>query len=159
MKKAQVKSYADLFGKQLPIGKIKDTNTRKEIVLLAASLRKYGKEVDDDLEAIRARLVEGHEEEINKWAQATNKAKWSKDITDEERKALIKEAEGYKEAIRIDKEYGEATRALLNEDAPEMIIHKVELTTIVDALADSGILSSEAPLDAIATEFAAFIKE
>lgn len=158
MKKSQIKAYADLFGKQMPIGKIKDAETRKEIILLATSLRKYGKEVDDDLEAIRARLIEGHEEEVQKWAQATNKAKWSTDITDEERKALIEEAEGYTEAVRINKEYAEATAALLNEEI-EVNVRKVSLATIVDALIDAGILSEGASLDAVASEFKDFINE
>lgn len=54
MKKSQVKYYAGLFVNQLPLGKIKDAATRKEIILLATSLRKYGKEIDEDIEAIRA---------------------------------------------------------------------------------------------------------
>lgn len=54
MKKSQLKGFADLFGKQMPIGKIKDATTRKEIILLATPLRKYGKEIDEDIEAIRA---------------------------------------------------------------------------------------------------------
>lgn len=158
MKKIQIKTCADLFGKQLPLGKIKDAATRKEIILLATSLRKAGKEVDDDIESIRARLTEGHEEEVKKWAELSNKIVDNKSLSDEERTKLQAEADSLTEAVRISKEFAEATNALLNDEI-EIPVHKVNLITIIDALTDGGILSPEAPLELIASSFEGIIKE
>lgn len=158
MKKSQVKYYADLFVNQLPLGKIKDAATRKEIILLATSIRKAGKEVDDDIESIRTRLTEGHEEEVKKWAELTNKIVDDNSLSDEERTKLQAEADSMTEAVRISKEFAEATNALQNEEV-EIPVHKVSLITIIDALTDGGILSPEAPLELIASSFEGIVKE
>lgn len=156
MKKIQIKTCADLFGKQLPLGKIKNAATRKEIILLATSLRKAGKEVDDDIESIRTRLTEGHEEEVNKWAELTNKVATDTTLSDKERKKLADEAAGYKEAVRINKEYGEAVNALFNEEI-SVPVHKVDIMVVVDALVDAGMLAPEASVDAVMKEFEGII--
>lgn len=156
MKKIQIKTCADLFGKQLPLGKIKNAATRKEIILLATSLRKAGKEVDDDIESIRTRLTEGHEEEVKKWAEITNKLATDTTLSDEDKKKLADEAAGYKEAVRISKEYGEAVNALFNEEI-DVPVHKVDVMVIVDALADAGLLGPEASVDAVMKEFEGII--
>lgn len=158
MKKIQIKTCADLFGKQLPLGKIKDAATRKEIIFLATSLRKPAKEIDDDIEAIRTRLVEGHEEEVQKWQGLIDKIVADKSLSDEERTKLQAEADSLTEAVRISKEFAEATNALLNEEM-EIPVHKVSLITIIDALTDGGILSPEAPLELIASSFEGIVKE
>ena len=158
MTKAEVKRFADLFGKWLPIGAIKEADTRKEIVLLAASLRRYGNEIDAELETIRSKFVEGHEEEVDKWLAAVHKVKYEPNLSEEERQALRIEAEGYKEAIRINDECGKAQQVLLKEDMPEMDIHKVELTDIFSALDDAQFLSGGYSLDGLAKEFKAIIK-
>lgn len=156
MKKIQIKTCADLFGKQLPLGKIKNAATRKEIILLATSLRKAGKEVDDDIESIRTRLTEGHEEEVKKWAELTNKLATDTTLSDKEKKKLADEAAGYKEAVRINKEYGEAVNALFNEEI-DVPVHKVDVMVIVDALADAGLLGPDASLVAVMKEFEGII--
>lgn len=157
MKKSQVKYYADLFVNQLPLGKIKDAATRKEIILLATSLRKAGKEVDDDIESIRIMLTEGHEEEVKKWAELVNKAA-DTTISDKERKKFRDEAAEYKEAVRINEEYSAAVNALFNEEV-DIPVHKVDILVIVDALTGAGILSPEAPFELIASSFEGIVKE
>lgn len=156
MKKIQIKTCADLFGKQLPLGKIKNAATRKEIILLATSLRKAGKEVDDDIESIRTRLTEGHEEEVKKWAELTNKLVTDTTLSDKEKKKLADEAAGYKEAVRINKEYGEAVNALFSEEI-SVPVHKVDIMVIVDALVDACMLTPEASVDAVMKEFEGII--
>jgi len=156
MKKIQIKTCADLFGKQLPLGKIKNAATRKEIILLATSLRKAGKEVDDDIESIRARLTEGHEEEVKKWADLTDKIATDTTLSDEEKKKLADEAAGYKEAVRISEEYREAVNALFNEEI-SVPVHKVDIMVVVDALVDAGMLAPEASVDAVMKEFEGII--
>ena len=156
MKKIQIKTCADLFGKQLPLGKIKNAATRKEIILLATSLRKAGKEVDDDIESIRTRLTEGHEEEVKKWAELIDKVATDTTLSDEEKKKLADEAAGYKEAVRISEEYGEAVNALFNEEI-SVPVHKVDIMVVVDALVDAGMLAPEASVDAVMKEFEGII--
>lgn len=156
MKKIQIKTCADLFGKQLPLGKIKNAATRKEIILLATSLRKAGKEVDDDIESIRTRLTEGHEEEVKKWAELINKVATDTTLSDKEKKKLAEEAAGYKEAVRISEEYGEAVNALFNEEI-SVPVHKVDIMVVVDALVDAGMLAPEASVDAVMKEFEGII--
>lgn len=157
MKKSQIKAYADLFGKQLPLGKIQDSATRKEIILLATSLRKHGKEVEDDIESIRVKLVEGHEEDVQKWAELMRKSN-NIELDAEERKKALKEAGKLTEVERINKEFTDAQAALLNEEI-DIPVHKVELETLLTALADAGLFSVNASVETAAQEFAPIIKE
>ena len=157
MKKYQVRNFAETFGKSLPIAKVSNPTTRREIILLATSLAKPAKDIEEEISAVSAKLVEGHEEEIRKWSELTMKAKNCPD--DKERKKLIKEQESCTEAIRIDKEFQEAQLTILNEDSPDFPVRKVSLDTLIEALLESGLLLPEANITGVAEQFAPIIKD
>lgn len=145
MTKQELKFYADLFGRTLPIGKVKDIATRREIILLAASLSKPAREIEEELQEVQRKLTEGHEDEVGKWAELM--AKGEKD-----------EADKLAEAVRINKEYGEAAGAILAEGV-DVPIRRIGLPSLIDALLDAEIIRSDASVEAIAREFKDFIEE
>ena len=157
MKKYQLQDYARIFGQEIPVAKIKDASVRKEIILLVSSLTKPAREIQEEIDSARAKLVEGHESEIQDWLHFTEKAKNCSDDT--KRKELIAKAEACTEAIRISKEFAEAVNTIIAEDAPEFPLRKVSLDSIIEALMDAGKLNPEANIASIAAEFEPLIKD
>lgn len=156
MKKIELINFADFFGKRLPIGKIKDSETRREIVLLAASLTKAAKEIDSEVEAVRSRLVEGYEEDVKQYSNLLLKAQ-AAETSEAERKSLIEQANAITEAVRINNEFREAASSIYSEDAPEVPIRKVDLTVLIDAFVDCDAIKEQG-VTAIQNEFKEIIK-
>lgn len=150
MNKLEVKNLAEYFGIHVPASKIKDRDVRTAIVRLYASLAKANKETLDDLEEIRKSLTKDHEEEIKKYADLLNKAADDK-LTDEEKAAAKREAEGMTECVRIDNDYREASEKLFAEESTAFIA-KVPLEVIYEALSDCGFPGYKAELPIMVVE-------
>ena len=148
MKNIELKSLAEYFGTQLPAGKIADRETRIAIVRLYGSLAKANKEVADEIEQNRKSLVEGHEEEIQKYAELLRKG-------DE---ASVKEAEAMTECVRIDKDFQEASAKIYDEESCADI-KKVPLEVLYEALCDCKFpnLKPEIPIAVVEEIFKSII--
>lgn len=158
MKKGQLLDITHFLGGALPAGKIQDRETRLAVVRTYASLAGAAKAVDDEAEALRRKLTEGHEEEIQRWAELTRKAS-DNELPEEERDAAKTEAAGLTDAVRINAEFSEALRGLLDEEATAEGIKKIDLALLFDALTDCGVLRDGAPIEAIRVQFAPIISE
>ena len=136
MKKIELKSMAEYFGKFLPAGHIKDRETRIAIVRLYGSLAKANMDVINEIESIRTGLVGDKQDDVNKYAALIQKS-FNKDLAEEERKKAREEAEAMTECVRIDKDYSEAVTKVYNEEI-EPELKKVSLEVLYEALSDCG---------------------
>ena len=149
MKKIEARSLAEYFGARLLASKIKDREVRIAIVRLYGSLAKANKEIGEEQEDIRKPLVEGHDEEIKKYAELREKARNEK-LDEKERKKATKEADAMTECVRIEKDYLGAVDKLLNEEC-DADIKKVPLEVLYEALSDCGFIGfeNELPISAV----------
>ena len=157
MKKSEIKSHYEIFGKSLPVAKIKDANTRKEIILLATSLSSKANEIESQLQEILKRLSDGHEKELQEWSALMQKAKYDLNASEQEKVECLEKANKMTEAVRINDEYSKTVEELMNEDV-DINIHKVDIMVIFDALIDSGILADQNSIDVICNQFKDLIK-
>lgn len=156
MKKIQAKTLSEFFGKNFPIAKLNNPALRKEIILISISLRKYGKEIDDETEALRMKYVEGHEEEVEKWSKLIAEANAEKD---EKKKAeLFKKAEAMTEVAQINREYIEALNAMLGEEM-DCQVRKIDITDLIDALTEVQMLTDTASMESVIGEFEPILKD
>jgi len=159
MKKREILAFAKYFGASVPAGKIQNRETRMAIVMLYSSLVAPTKAIEAETEAVRKSLVEGHEDEIMKYAALRVKA-GDTNLSEEERNAAKAEADAMTECISIDADYSEAMNRILSEecDAP---IKKVSLDVLYDALCDCGfpLFKPEMTLAEVRTAFEQVIAE
>jgi len=150
MKKIEVKSLAEYFGAKLPASKIKDRNTRIEIVTLYTSLAAANKKISEEQEELRKGLVGDKEEDIRKYSELLQKANDEK-LDEKERAKAKKEAEGMTECLRIEKDFSEGINKLFNEDY-EGSVRTISLEVLYEALSDCNFAGFNGDLPIAAVE-------
>ena len=135
MKNKDLKALTDYFGKQMPIEKITNRDTRLAIIGLYASLARAWDEKEKDINSVRTKLLEGHEEDFQLYGQ----------LLYENSEESKQKAADMKECVRIDEDFQQAVNTILEEENP-CSIKKVPLELLFDALLDCGFpgLNNEA---------------
>lgn len=158
MKKIELKSFTEYFGNFLPAGKIQNRETRLAIVLLYGSLCKANKDVAEEIEAVRKKIVGDKEADVLKYASLLQKAN-DKTVDEKERDAAKEEAYKMTECVQIEKDFSDAASKILDENV-EVSVKKVSLELLYDALSDCGFpaFGEDCPISVIEQNFAQVIK-
>lgn len=126
------------FLARVPVNKIEPRQLRNNLCILHVALKREQDNLQKDLEALREKFFEGKMDRMGEYADLVDSIRLAKTIA--ERNAISARInKDYAAEKQLDKEYGEAQKAILEEDAVNVPVKTYDMDEFFAAMGKVNI--------------------